>query len=292
MWDSGVQHGMIMYDSFQSPTSETASWLVIPALETLHATCDKFILVCLQNWCAHMAVARLLSSKNLGLRRAAMITCGSSYVNNNFVSRRGLQRCEDTWRYTNTRYTIIIDNKYQKTWPLWDGERRRKVRKRLAKGEFLGTLFSPTLIYSCIDHTGPTDQLTSRNFVGRSSKGKVLNPEEFLVYRYIYIYWYIYILKIPVKHETSKQPVLDSHFKRWPHLTARFWQEKSARDLAECPKPGGESWNCLTHSGLYHFCYIKRRIPKMFSTPRSDLDLKGVKVCQSRFLLADSTSWT
>ena len=35
-------------------------------------------------------------------------------MNNNFVSRRGLQRCEDTWRYTNTRYTIIIDNKYDR----------------------------------------------------------------------------------------------------------------------------------------------------------------------------------
>ena len=66
----------------------------------------------------------------------------------------------------------------QKTWPLWDCER---FAKDLRKGSFLEPLVSPTLLYSCIDRTGSTDQLVSRNFVRRSSKGKVLNLYDFLL---------------------------------------------------------------------------------------------------------------
>ena len=73
----------------------------------------------------------------------------------------------------------------QKTWPLRDCER---FAKDLRKGSFLEPLFSPTLPYSCIDRTGSTDQLASRNFVRRSSKGKVLNLYDFLLAN-ILIYW-------------------------------------------------------------------------------------------------------
>ena len=168
----------------------------------------------------------------LGLRRAAMITCGSSYVNNNFVSRRlrpwwdrlfsavvavkafrfkmevcrtysqdkrkrayfhgnfplWLKSCERFLkvlsRVTVAQYMMIKYDKYdrishsQKTWPLWDCER---FAKDFRKGSFLEPLFSPTLPYSCIDRTGSTDQLVSRNFVRRSSKGKVLNLYDFLL---------------------------------------------------------------------------------------------------------------
>lgn len=73
-------------------------------------------------------------------------------------------------------------------------------------------------------------------------------------------------------------------------LPARFWQEKSARDLAECPKPGGESWTgviwliavCLI---FIHFCYIKRWIAKIFSNyTKIRFRSHDRKVCQSPFL--------
>lgn len=104
----------------------TASWLWYHRLKLSH-NLNKFILVCLPNWCAHMAVARL-SSKSLGPRRAAMITCGSSYVNNNFVSRRGLLQGTLTLVWTGCKTATLWRQASQKPMKGFTKSRSRVYR--------------------------------------------------------------------------------------------------------------------------------------------------------------------
>lgn len=135
-------------------------------------------------------------------------------------------------------------------WPLWDGEwDGERFAKDLRKGSFWEPLFSPTFIYSCVDRTGPIwtnwptrlKKLCETFFQGESAQ----------LIRFLGVG----ILKIPVKHEASKQQCLILTSRPWPHFTRKILAGKERSGSCRVSKARWRelNWSHLTHSGLSHF---------------------------------------